>query len=406
MALLNHKDRIPLEPLHPDVAFDTAVATYTAAQAKVQEINEAIRAVNALIATKKDETGAANVQAAEAELVRRRTIKVRHAEHLSELCADHVRLIGARDLIESRKDTVRAQLLAHASKVIKPYEQHINHYLDAFNADFRITETTYGYPGGTAASTYRLVINNSTIDLGDGRTPPDRPSFKNTLSSGDRTTLALAFFLAHLERDQALAGKTVVFDDPFSNQDAFRRCQTVHEIAKLGGSCAQIIVLSHDVTFLKQVWDKAPEAQRCALTLSDHRAQGTKIMPVDLERACQGRTATDIDDLLTYLNAGAGAPHDLIRKMRIVLETYCWTTYPSCFQAGQDWLGEIVRKIREDGDQHPAWALYNELDQINDYTNEHHHGEDVADATPDQIDLKELTGYVKRTLRIVNALQA
>ncbi len=289
---------------------------------------------------------------------------------------------------------------------MRPYEQCINHYLDAFNAGFRITETKHGYPGGTAASTYRLVIDNTTIDLSDGRTPTNRPSFKNTLSSGDRTTLALAVFLAHLEQDQDLAAKTVVFDDPFSSQDAFRRRHTVHEIAKVGRNCAQIIVLSHDATFLKQVWDKAPAAERVALTLADHRAQGMKIMPVDLERACQGRTATDIDDLLTYLTTGAGAPIDLLRKMRAVLETHCWTTYSTCFQAGQDWLGEIVRKIREGGDQHPGNALYDELDQINDYTSEYYHGEDVADATPDQIDSQELIGYIKRTLRVVNALQA
>lgn len=127
---------------------------------------------------------------------------------------------------------------------------------------------------------------------------------------------------------------------------------------------------------------------------------------MDVERACQGRTATDIDDLQTYLVTGAGVPRDLIRKMRTVLETYCWTTYPACFRSGQDWLGEIVRKIREGDAQHPASDLYDELDQINDHTGEHHHGEDVADATPDQIDPQELTGFVKRTLRIANALQA
>ena len=50
--------------------------------------------------------------------------------------------------------------------------------------------------------------------------------------------------------------------------------------------------------------------------------------------------------------------------------------------------------------------MYDELDQINDYSKAYHHGEDVADVTPDQIDPQELTGYVKRTLRVVNALQA
>jgi hypothetical protein len=65
-----------------------------------------------------------------------------------------------------------------------------------------------------------------------------------------------------------------------------------------------------------------------------------------------------------------------------------------------------MRKIREGGNVHPAHALYDELDQINEYTSQYHHGEDVADATPDQIDPNELTGFARRTLRIANALQA
>ncbi len=91
--------------------------------------------------------------------------------------------------------------------------------------------------------------------------------------------------------------------------------------------------------------------------------------------------------------------------MCVVLETYCKTTYPAAF-AANDWLGDIVGTIRAGGDQHPAHALYDELDQINGYTSQYHHGEDVADATPDQIDPNELTGFVRRTLRVVNALQA
>jgi hypothetical protein len=66
----------------------------------------------------------------------------------------------------------------------------------------------------------------------------------------------------------------------------------------------------------------------------------------------------------------------------------------------------MVGKIRAGGATHPAQALYDELDQINDYTSQYHHGEDMEDATPDQIDPTELTGFARRTLRIVNALQA
>ena len=190
---------------------------------------------------------------------------------------------------------------------------------------------TLATPAALATSSYRLVINNTTFKLGDGQAPLNRPSFHNTLSSGDRTTLAFAFFLAHLEEDQNLANKIVVFDDPFCSQDAFRRRQTVHEIIQIGQICKQVIVLSHDSTFLKQIWDKVPASERIALTIADHRRNGNKIMCVDLARACSGRTANDIDDLLTYLNFGKGDRVDLIRKIRVVLETHCWTTYPALF---------------------------------------------------------------------------
>jgi hypothetical protein len=66
----------------------------------------------------------------------------------------------------------------------------------------------------------------------------------------------------------------------------------------------------------------------------------------------------------------------------------------------------MVGKIRDGAASHPAAALYDEVDQINDYSAKYHHGENVHDSTPDQIDGTELAGYVRRTLRIVNALQA
>lgn len=405
IALLDRKAAVPLELIAPNKEFIAARAAYDSAVVVIEAANTAICAANGVIAEKKTAADAGDLKAAEAELARLTATQTRHRSDVSELCATYTKLSGEKDGIEARKEAVRKQLDAHTKTVVKPYERRINDYLDAFNAGFTITETKHAYPGGVATSSYQLVINDTAVDLGDSKTPGDRPSFKNTLSAGDRTTLALAFFLAHLERDPAADGKLVVFDDPFNSQDAFRRRQTVHEIMKVAGKCAQVIVLSHDATFLKQVWDKSPGAERVALTIADHRAQGSKIIPFDLEQACQGRTATDIDDLQTYLTTGAGGLIDIIRKMRVVLETHCRTTYPISFLAN-DWLGDMVRKIREGGVTHPAQALYDELDQINGYTSQYHHGEDMTDATPDQIDPTELTGFTRRTLRIANALQA
>jgi wobble nucleotide-excising tRNase len=404
-ALLSRKASKPLGIVEAGDAFESAMAEYETAISLCALVNHAIDTANGLIATKKAEIAAGDVPHAEAELARLRATKLRHSPAVATLCSDYSTKTTAKDVIDKEKDAIRAQLDTHTKQVVKPYQERINHYLAAFSAGFTITETKHGYPGGIATSSYQLVINGTPVDVGDGNTPREERSFRNTLSAGDRTTLALAFFLAHLERDPAIGSKIVAFDDPFNSQDAFRRRQTVHEIMKVAGKAAQIVVLSHDATFLLQIWQKSPQAERLALNIADHRSQGSKLVPFNLEKACQARTAKDLDDLQTYLNSGAGEHLDIIRKMRVVLETHCRTTYPTSF-AAEDWLGDIVRKVREDGEVHQAHALYDELGQINDYTKQYHHGEDVGDATPDQIDPTELTGFTRRTLKVANALQA
>ncbi len=124
--------------------------------------------------------------------------------------------------------------------------------------------------------------------------------------------------------------------------------------------------------------------------------------PVD---ACRGRVATEMDDLQAYLNSRVGKANDIIKKMRVVLETHCRSTYSGVFGSNHN-LGHIVERIRVGGEQHPAFNLYEPLDLINEFTVLHHHGDDPTDGTSDQIDADELTGFVRRTLKIVNALQA
>jgi wobble nucleotide-excising tRNase len=405
LALMERKERDPLERMDVDDAFLNAIATYEVEKNKIDAFNQAVRSANALISEKKTEAISADVTAATTELTHLKTINVRHSQVVAKLCNDHMKITGEKNNIEKQKNTIRDQLNKHTESVVKPYQARINDLLDAFNADFTIAETKHSYTGGVATSSYQLVINQTAIDIGGGNTPNHTPSFKNTLSAGDRSTLALAFFLAYLERDGGLSRKIVVFDDPFNSQDAFRRRQTILEIMKIASKCAQVIVLSHDATFLKQVWDKCPPAERSALNLSNHGTIGSKITAFDLDKACQGRTATDIDDLQSYVATRAGAHIDVIRKMRVVLETYMRSTYSADF-GDVDYLGEIVGKIRKGATEHPAAALYDELNGINDYTAPYHHGENVADATPDVIDATELFGFVRKTLRIVNALQA
>lgn len=407
LALLDRKAQSPLETidLATDAGFLKCRAAFDQLVVRIQDLNGAINAVNAIIAAKKAATAGNDGAAAETVMNRLLATKKRHEPAVAEACTAYSELEGKKAELDRLKTTARAKLDAHTKTVVKPYENRINVLLDDFNAGFRIAGTKHAYPGGQATSSYQLVINDTPIDTGDGKSALSKPSFKNTLSAGDRTTLALAFFIAGLEHDPSRASRIVVFDDPFNSQDAFRRQQTVYCIKKAGELCAQVFVLSHDAGFLRQVWEKCPVDQRVAIQLTDHRTLGSKIGLCDLDEVCKGRVANEVDDLLQFFNTGAGKAHDVAKKMRVVLESYCRSAFPGVFEP-TDMLGAIVKKIRDEGHQHPAHTLLDDLDQINDYSRDHHHGVDPTDGVTNQTDDTEMRGFVKKTLRISNNLQA
>jgi wobble nucleotide-excising tRNase len=402
-ALLDRKSGALLQPISEAPELAAAQAQQNLIADVMTAYNAACATANAAVQAVKVAAEGGDLAAAEAELLRLETIKRRHDPAAVAVCDRYRQLNAEKGDLEWRKGEVREQLEAHTARVIGPYENRINHYLDLFNAGFKIVRTDHGYPGGIAASTYQLSISDNLVELGDSRTPIDRPSFKNTLSAGDRATLALAFFLAHLERESDLAERIVIFDDPFTSQDAFRRHQTIYEIMRVANACTQVVVLSHDVNFLQQLWQKCPTDQRVATQIIYHPATGSKLAAFDLDDACRGRARAELDDLLAFRATGAGNLREIIKKLRVVLETFFRSNFPGSFEA-EDNLGAILQKIRTGGAGHPASSHYETLERINDYTANYHHGEDARGEAEPVLDPTELMGYVNTTLKTVNAL--
>ena len=129
----------------------------------------------------------------------------------------------------------------------------------------------------------------------------------------------------------------------------------------------------------------------------------SEIVQFDLEDPRNRRVASGILDLLFFYKTGVGRPRDIVTEMWFVIETYCTFTYPGFFES-DDTLSSSVEKIRNTGEQHPACALLDELDDIYDYSQNHHRGDDPTDDAADPLDVKELTDFVRRTLKIVNAI--
>jgi wobble nucleotide-excising tRNase len=399
LTLLDRKTATPLERIPVDAAYSDAALRSLTAQQAVTTYNVGVSAANSVVASKKAATQATDVARVEGELARLRAAKKRHDPDATQACADYVATVVAKGSIEEQKASVRQRLDEYTGQVIGRYEQTINQFLEDFHAGFRITGTKHAYPGGVASSSYQILINNVPVELGDSRTPIDRPSFRNTLSAGDKSTLALAFFLAQLHHDPDRAAKIVIFDDPFNSQDSFRKDCTVSKIKKCGQDCAQVIVLSHDRNFLMRIWSPLHDtAERKCLALTRVDEVNTTIREWDIERETQDGYKADREVLKKYFLSADGRPRDVVQKIRPVLETYCKNLGAGALTE-VDTLGVIISKIRAVGATHQLFSLCDALEELNAYTSRYHHGENPT-AAVERIDDTELQGNVRRTLKM------
>jgi wobble nucleotide-excising tRNase len=401
IALLDKKAATPLEDVQIDQRFNDAMNVVRALRASIAEYNRAAANAQIVVAAKKKSLEGANATQARSDRLRLQAIKARGLPETIKACREYSAAQKQKGQFETEKEDARRELDKYTQGIVNTYERTINQYLRDFQTGFRITGTTHSYPGGVPSSTFQILINDVAVNLGDGKTALNEPSFRNTLSAGDKSTLALAFFLAQLHHDPDKAGRVVVFDDPFNSQDSFRKEHTVQEIRRCGEASSQVIVLSHDRAFLRRMHDhliqRTMEAK--CLQLARMGERETRILPWDIEEATQTKYQSGLTALAEFYNLSNGIPADVSAKMRLVLETYCRMIYPSTFNK-DDELGTICEKIRDAGPNHELARFCNDIDSINEYSRDHHHG-DKPGVPQSYIDETELQGFVEKTLMIV-----
>jgi len=400
LALVTKKASSPLEEITSNDTFFDKEKALQQVNEKLSAYNNAIQAANTAIQGKKDKTLILNQATVETALDHLKAVRHRHTPEISALCAQYQSALDEKKALELQKSAAKTKLDQHAESIITHYEKRINDLLKGFNAGFSVANVKRSYSGGTASSTYQILINGTPVDLGDSSTPIGTPCFRSTLSAGDKNTLAFAFFLAQLEQDNKKSEKIVVFDDPFNSQDRSRRTRTKELIKKCGQECKQILVLSHDPYFLKHLWDSIPAAEERTLQLSRVGPSNTAIEEWDIEKETQEGYFQDHAALTAYLQEGSKNLRDIARKIRPVLEGYCRYRFPGQF-TDKEWLGDMIAKIREKGNDHQLFSLLEELASINDYSKKYHHDTNQAKADTEPIDDGELQSFVKRTLNIV-----
>jgi energy-coupling factor transporter ATP-binding protein EcfA2 len=321
---------------------------------------------------------------------------------VSESCAKYAKLKGEKDGLDKKKADARKKLDTYSTTVVDGYRKSINAFLKKFTTGFHLDKMKVEYSGRVPNSTFCVVINETNVDMGTGDTPLSEPSFRNTLSSGDKSTLALAFFLAQIKADAEKANAIVIFDDPFNSQDQFRRTCTMGEIRRCGRDVAQVVVMSHDARFLRDLWEHdLPADNRKALCLLAYGHRDTVIAEWPIETDTESEDAGNRRVLLSFYHDNKGSPRDVVQKLRPVVETHMKRMAPNL--AKVKGLGNMLGKIRDyDGPPH-LLDCYDDLDDINNYTRKYMHGEgENPDTEP--VTAMELHGFVGKVLEFAGAL--
>ena len=399
MALIQQKKANPIEDINTSVDFRAAYKHFTEVFGGFAAYQAAVIDGNRLIKVKKDETATADAAALQHLLQELRLTELRGDETVKPLCKNYMDLKAAKLKLGGDKAAAKTALDDYSDSTIANYQTAINDLLVGFGAGFTLTNSKKSYVGGTATSSYQILINDHPVELGDGTTPLGKPCFRTALSAGDKSTLALAFFLAQLDHDQNKAAKIVVFDDPFNSQDRSRRERTAELLKKYGSECTQLLLLSHDPHFLGLVYKKLPSAQTHCVQLSRAANNTSSIEEWDIDKETKAEYFKDHAEMSAYSINGTTDLKGIVVRIRPVMEGYLRHRFPGHFQ-DTHWLGDMISVVRGVGNDHPMFPALDELTAINEYSKKFHHDQNPGKADHETIDDGELQSYVKRTLAV------
>jgi wobble nucleotide-excising tRNase len=252
----------------------------------------------------------------------------------------------------------------------------VNDLLVRFGAQFKLETVEVEYVGRTPRAGYTFALRGKTIDPGSDKTPVGEPCFRNTLSSGDRNTLALAFFIAQLKTRADLADLVVVFDDPFTSLDSFRQTWTCASIRKLATTAKQVVVLSHSLEFLRLISNRCETGTLSTLKIDLHNTIDSRIIELDLDDATATMVDKDIIKVKSYVMGDDKDANGAVRSIRPLLENYIRKMAPDDAPGGNGWLGGFLGDIKKADAASPLGQfkpIYDDLDNLNEYTSPYAH---------------------------------
>lgn len=149
---------------------------------------------------------------------------------------------SAREIIKLENEIVKIENMQSDMRE-KIHLENISKELKDLNAKFSIIKEN---------GRFYIKLRNFDEKVEFDKNTDERSKY--VLSEGDQRALAFAYFLFELNQHRNEPDKIIVFDDPISSLDLNRKSIIAYKISELmKDGTSQIIVLSHDISFVEKI---------------------------------------------------------------------------------------------------------------------------------------------------------
>ncbi len=371
-------------------ALKTAVASYNSAVTAFTEKAKQF-------VTNLPKSDVASIRAA---IAKEEEIKKRFAPEWKTWATNHSMAMKKADDLLTKKKAKQKELEDYTKSIFDTYQKRINKLLLSLGADFAVTDLI-GKTDERANESYSdfgFLILEKKVPISVRQ--DDAPCFKNTLSEGDKSTLAFAFFIAALEKTPELDKQIVVFDDPLSSLDETRREATARLLLALSPTVNQLNVFTHKKDFLYMLCDKMPDNK--VLQVRSDKKNGSWLEPLDVEDDRKGDYVHMVEDMGRYLAEDFGpTPETMQGNIRKVFEVVLKTKYYRTLAAdikGKKGLAKVLETLFSAGLL--GEALKPKLFDLCNLTNGPHHGE-IVDTPSKKLSRDELIPLIRDALGLL-----
>lgn len=404
LTLIDAKIANPMTPISDRADIEKAKTWLGEINQLVAEYNEKVRQVNVAIETiqKQAKSSDLNIAKTTVDLLKRQ--KERHESPNKDDCERFIDLGKQKKKLEEAKAKARQNLEQFTETLLSKYEKTINSYLECFGAGFRLVDIGTSHEKGLPRVDYKVQIGSHKIAVSSKEQATTVPVFANTLSDGDKRTLAFSFFLAKLDVDGNLLQQIVILDDPVSSLDQSRSRATHRSLRTLAGNAKQLILLSHDPLFI-QSFTEDDYVRKLGATVIELKRSGLNYAVLDLcniEERVLSDYKINYRTLNKYVTEGEVVDRQkVVRAIRPMLEANLRHRFQDSLKGAYS-LGKMIEAIRTCKPGSPLERIkgnIEDLEDINNFATDFTHDAE-ADGSLQQLDDAQLKNYAERALAI------